>query len=97
MRCVEVRKPGTGEVIPEHPFLGSRLVGGQAQHEESVEMSYPLPRPGAMAVFEGRKGKRRRFSRTSEVTRVVLRLRIVQVTDPTATPTWENILDNLDE
>jgi hypothetical protein len=91
MVCVEVRQPAGNKVVSDHPFLGSRLVGGQIQDEHTVEMSYPLPRPGAFAVFEARKGNRRHFSRTSPVTRVVLRLRIVSVTERTAIPTWEDV------
>lgn len=89
--CVEVRKTGTTSVVHDHPFIGARLVGGQLQDDTSVEMSYPLPRPGSVAVFEARRNNRRQFSRTSVVTRVVLRLRIVTVTDPTAVPTWEQV------
>jgi hypothetical protein len=91
LHCVEVRQSGTSKVVGDHPFLGTRLVGGQIQTEQSVEMSYPFPRPGSFAVFEARKGNRRQFSRTSAVTRVVLRLRIVSVTDPAAIPTWEEV------
>ncbi len=91
MRCIEVRSTTTSKAVADHPFLGTRLVGGQAQSEQAVEMSYPMPRPGAFAVFEGRRGNRRQFSRTSPVVRVVLRLHIVTVTDPTAIPTWEEV------
>jgi hypothetical protein len=91
LHCREVRATAGGKAVADHPFLGSRLVGGQLQSEQAVEMSYPLPRPGAFAVFEARKGNRRLFSRTSAVVRVVLRLRVVTVTDPTAIPTWEQV------
>ncbi len=91
LNCIEVRQPGSGKVVSDHPFIGTRLVGGQAQDDNAVEMSYPLPRPGAFAVFEARRGNRRHFSRTSAVTRVVLRLRIVSVTDRTSIPTWEEV------
>jgi hypothetical protein len=91
LQCVEVRQTGTSKLVTDHPFIGTRLVGGQVQTEQAVEMSYPLPRPGAFAVFEAKKGNRRQFSRTSAVTRVVLRLRIVSVTDATAIPTWEEV------
>ncbi len=91
MSCIEVRSPGDDKVVRDHPFLGTRMVGGQMQDAGSVEMSYPLPRPGAFAVFESRRGQRRQFSRTSTVTRVVLRLRIVSVTDKNAVPSWEDV------
>lgn len=91
MRCVEVLAPGAAEPKAEHPFLGSRLVGGQVQHEGSIEMSYPFPRPGSFAVFEMRKGTRRQFSRTSAVERIVVRERIVTLIGPTE-PTWPDIV-----
>jgi hypothetical protein len=96
MRCVEVRTPQTSEVRSDHPFLGGRLVGGQAQ-EEAMEMSHPLPRPGAFAVFELRKKNRRQFVRTSPVDRVVLRLRIVTIADGADAPAWEDVVDADDE
>jgi hypothetical protein len=93
MRCLQVREVGGGEPKTEHPFVGARLVGGQAQ-EAAMEMSYPLPRPGAYAVFEMRKGNRRQFTRTSAVERVVLRLRIVTIADGADVPTWEDLIDD---
>lgn len=93
MRCVTVRSQEDKALVEDHPFLGTRLVGGQIKGEGSVEMSYPLPRPGSFAVFEGRRGKKRRFSRTSVVERVVLRLRVVTVTGPDATPSWEHLVN----
>lgn len=92
MRCVAVRSAADSKLIDDHPFLGTRLVGGQVKGEGTVEMSYPLPRPGSFAVFEGRKGKKRRFSRTSAVERVVLRLRVVTITGPDVTPSWEELV-----
>ena len=91
MNCIEVRQVSGGKTVPDHPFLGTRMVGGQAQDGESIEMSYPFPRPGAFAVFEAKRGNRKNFSRTSAVTRVVLRLRIVRLTDATTVPTWEDV------
>ena len=92
MRCVEVRTPQTNELRTEHPFLGARLVGGQAQ-DDAMEMSHPLPRPGAFAVFELKKKNRRHFVRTSPVDRVVLRLRIVTIADGADVPSWEDVVD----
>jgi hypothetical protein len=89
MICVEVRTPSTGEVKVDHPFLGARLVGGQLQEADAIEMSYPLPRPGSFAVFESRKHNRRTFSRTSSVERVVLRMRIVTMIEASQPPDWD--------
>lgn len=94
MRCVSVRSQQSGLEVADHPFVGTRLVGGQLKGDGSIEMSYPLPRPGSFAVFEGRRGKKRRFSRTSVVEKVVLRLRVVTVSGQDATPTWEHLADH---
>lgn len=92
MRCIAVREVGTGEAKTDHPFVGARLVGGQAQ-EAAMEMSHPLPRIGAHAVFEMRRGSRRQFTRTSPVERVVLRLRIVTIADGADVPSWEDLIE----
>jgi hypothetical protein len=91
MRCVEVREAASGARNPDHPFLGARMVGGQAQ-EHGMEISHPLPRPGSFAVFELRKGNRRQFTRTSAVERVVLRMRIVTIADGAEVPTWDQLV-----
>jgi hypothetical protein len=96
MRCTEVREVATGARKADHPFLASRLVGGQAQ-EHAMEMSHPLPRPGSCAVFEMRKGNRRHFTRTSVVERVVLRMRIVTIADGTDVPSWDQLVAEDDE
>ena len=91
MVCVEVRKTSTGAPIADHQFLGCRLVGGTLQGEQMVEMSYPLPRPGAFAVFESKKGNKRKFSRTSRVDRVVLKMRVVTITGAEEV-NWDDLL-----
>lgn len=93
MICVEVRNPATGESLADHQFLGCRLVGGTLQGEQMVEMSYPLPRPGSFAVFESKKGNRRKFSRTSRVERVVLRMRVVTITGSDEV-SWDDVLSD---
>lgn len=89
--CLEVRSRTETRVLHDHPLVGARMVGGQVHGAESVEMSYPLPRPGSLAVFEARKGKRRQYPHTSPVERVVLRLHISTVTGPGHVPTWDEI------
>ncbi len=89
--CVEVRDRSSREIVHDHPFLGMRLVGGQHREGDSIELSYPFPRPGTEAVFEKPQAKRGQFSRTSAVTRVVLRLHIVTVAPTHVVPTWEEI------
>lgn len=89
--CVSVADRATGAVDRAHPFVGYRLVGGQHRDGETFEISYPFPRPGTEAVFEHPKGTRGNFSRTSTVSRVVLRLHVVTVSPNVLVPTWSRI------
>jgi hypothetical protein len=92
MACVEVVDRATRKQVTDHPFLGLRMVGGQHRDGDSIELSHPFPRPGTEAVFEHRSGRRDgSFSRTSAVTRVILRLHIVTVAPNYVVPTWEDI------
>ena len=92
MLCVAVRERGTMRNVDAHPFLGRRLVGGQANRGATIELSYPFPRPGTEAVFEHAQDRHRGgFSQTSTVNRVVLRLHVVTVTPNTLMPTWAEI------
>jgi len=91
MLCVEVRNRAERDVVDGHPFVGMRLVGGQHREGENIELSYPFPRPGTEAVFEQTGKRRGNFSRTSPVTRVILRLHIVTVAPTYVVPTWEEI------
>ncbi|MCS6857264.1 MAG: hypothetical protein NZM37_06095 [Sandaracinaceae bacterium] len=89
--CIEVIDRATHRHLESHPLIGARLVGGQLRSGETLEISHPFPRPGAEAVFEQVKGRQVRFSRTSPVVRVVLRLRVLHVSPETGLPTWEEL------
>ncbi len=89
--CIAVIDQQTRRSHPDHALLGARLVGGQQRDGESMELSHPFPRPGSEAVFEQSKGRQVRFSQTSTVTRVVLRLRVLTVASDNLLPTWEEI------
>ena len=91
LQCLEVRSRSEAGHKRDHPMVGARLVGGQLQQNESIEMSYPLPRPGALAVFEVKKGKRRQYPRTSPVERVVMRLHISTITSSGQVPSWDDV------
>jgi hypothetical protein len=97
MLCIEVRSSASGRSVSDHPFVGTRLVGGQRQTENEVELSYPLPKPGSFAVFEARQGRKRRYSRTSAVERVVVRMRIVTITGSEYNPSLDDVADILSE
>jgi hypothetical protein len=91
LRCVQMRKPGGADVPADPRFVGARLVGGQVNTDESIEISYPFPRPGSLAVFEVSKGGAKHFHTTSAVAKVVVRLSIVTVPRSRVIPTWEEI------
>ena len=94
MECVYVRERTAPHPLPTHPFVGHRLVGGQSRQGETIQLSYPFPRPGTEDVFENPDSQRGVFSRTSTVTRVVLRLHVITVTPKAVTPTWAEIMKN---
>ncbi len=89
--CVLVTDRKSGREDREHPFIGFRLVGGQHRDGDTFELSYPFPRPGTEAVFEHPDSRRGNFSRTSTVTRVVLRLHVVTVAQSRVVPTWSDL------
>jgi hypothetical protein len=92
LRCVEVRKSPRDEPLAESQYVGARLVGGFLNSDDAVEMSYPFPRPGAMAVFETLRGRSRVYHQTTAVKRVELYLSIVTVTTRDGVPSWEEIV-----
>jgi hypothetical protein len=96
MKCIEVRDTANGVQNPEHNFLGARLVGGQSHGNQQFELSYPFPLPGNVAVFERRKGEKKLYSLTSQVTRVVIRLHLVSVPVDRVAPTWARITSSGD-
>ena len=89
--CVLVTDRKSGREDREHSFIGFKLVGGQHRDGETFELSYPFPRPGTEAVFEHPSARRGNFSRTSTVTRVVLRLHVVTVSQTRVVPTWSDL------
>jgi hypothetical protein len=91
LRCVDVIDQGSKRSVPDHALLGARLVGGQSRDGDAMELSHPFPRPGSEAVFEQSRGRQVRFSQTSSVTRVVLRLRVLSVASDSLLPAWEEI------
>lgn len=91
MVCVDVIDQSTRKSIADHSLRGARLVGGQSRDGDAMELSHPFPRPGSEAVFEQASGRHVRFSQTSTVTRVVMRLRVLTVEPEQMLPTWEDI------
>lgn len=93
LECVEVVNRATGQATTRHKIVGSRLMGGKLRRDgdRRMEVSHPLPRKGANAVFENRVGKRVSFSETSPVTRIVLRLRVVDIAPDEPQPQWEDL------
>lgn len=92
MRCVEVIDLASGRTETKHPFVGSQLVGGQLNVDDSNELTFPLPTPGAEAVFQTVDAAGRpRLSLTSRVTRVLLHVQVVRVAERQSDDTWDVI------
>jgi hypothetical protein len=92
--CVAVVTRATGAVEPTHPLRGARLTGGERRHKDShhVDVYLPLPAPGSEAVFRSDAGPQPgRFTKTSVVERVVLRLRGVRIAAPPGQP-WDALV-----
>lgn len=91
LHCVDVIDQASKKSLLDHPLRGARLVGGQIREGDTMELSHPFPRPGSEAVFEQAQGRHVRFSQTSGVTRVVMRLRVLTVAPDQLLPTWEEV------
>lgn len=93
LKCIEVRNRNDGVVNAEHASLGARLVGGQRRNESGliIEVSHPFPEIGGAAVFATGLGSRLRVSETSDVSRVVIRQRVVSVGPNGELPSWDEI------
>jgi|SoiMethySBSTD1v2_1073268.scaffolds.fasta_scaffold04902_4 hypothetical protein len=92
MCCFEVIDLASGQVQSQHPFIGARLVGGQRRMGEDSELSFPLPVPGADAVFQKHDpAKGIRLAVTSAVTRVILHVHRVEVRGPDRDQAWGKI------
>jgi hypothetical protein len=94
MRCFDVIDRVTFRPDLSHGLLGATLVGGQRRVGGALELSHPFPLPGTEAVFEqSLQGQAARFSYSSTVSRVVLRLRqlSVEATTGGAAP-WDSLV-----
>jgi hypothetical protein len=92
LSCIEVIDLASGQTEAKHPFLGASLVGGQARTQAGTELTFPLPTPGAEAVFQAIDAQQRiRLSITSRVTRVILHVQRVQVGTEQRDSTWDQI------
>jgi hypothetical protein len=92
LHCREIRKSLHDEPLSQSQYIGARLVCGYLSRNGELEMSYPFPRPGSMAVFETVRGKSIVYHRTTVVTRVELDLSIITVPTKQGVPSWEDIM-----
>ena len=94
MTCITVIDRQSDRPQDEHPVLGATLVGGQLRGAGGAieQVAHPYPRIGMTAVFTKKMGTRMSYSETSSVTRVLLRLRLVEVGTDAATPDWDDIV-----
>ncbi|MAQ14024.1 MAG: hypothetical protein CMN30_04415 [Sandaracinus sp.] len=88
MKCVQVIDRLSDKAV-DHELLGARLAGGQSQHDDALEITYPVPRPGNEAVFE--RPERKGYITTSTVLRVVLRVRVLTVPHDLGKQTWDEV------
>jgi len=96
MRCFAVTDKGSGRPSPDHRLLGACLAGGQLHAGEALQLTYPIPQPGVMAVFEVGEGPAAEYTTTSEVERVVLRLSVFTLAEPEeAPPKWHALRGSL--
>lgn len=92
LKCIEVIDLASGRTESNHPFVGAQLVGGQIRVEDNNELTFPLPTPGAEAVFQHMDAAGRpRLSLTSRVTRVLLHVQVVRVDERQRDDTWDVI------
>jgi len=91
--CIHVLSREDRQNEPTHSLHGARLLGGKVVGATGgpAELSHPLPRRGAMAVFERRVGRRVSLSETSEVDGILLRLRVVDVSAPQGARLWRKV------
>jgi len=91
--CMHVLDAETRQIEPSHSLHGARLLGGKVPETSggAAELSHPLPRRGAYAVFERRVGRRVNLSETSEVSGILIRLRVVDVSEPQGARVWRKV------
>jgi hypothetical protein len=92
--CIAVVTRATGAVEGTHPLRGARLTGGERRHKDShhLEVYFPLPAPGSEGVFRTDVGTQPgRFTKTSVIERVVLRLRRVRIAAAQGQP-WDALV-----
>jgi hypothetical protein len=100
LRCMAVIDRERGTQDARHRFLGARLMGGEHKIDDRRAFSYPLPVPGGEAVFQVAAGS---YGHTSRVERVLLRVRVTELTIAQAgesaemTAVWQRIGKKLSE
>jgi len=98
LKCIHVCEREDRQLLPEHSLIGSRLLGGKLDGEsgEVAELSHPLPRRGASAVFERSVGRRVALAETSPVEDILLRLRVVDVKSKPGARVWRQVTGKRD-
>lgn len=92
LRCIDVIDLTTGQTDHRHPFLGGQLVGGQKRNGDTTELTFPLPVPGADAMFQtGAAGGHARLMVTSRVTRVMMLVQVVRASQADVASTLDFI------
>lgn len=91
--CLAVRDRISGRQLDHHEALGAKLVGGQLRAPSGAieRVTHPFPIAGDAAVFVQKLGKRLKYAETSEVVRVIVRQRVLEVGPGNTAPSWDSM------
>lgn len=93
LKCIAIVMRETSEPDADTRLVGAQLAGGETRRSEEglVDLYYPLPVPGCIAVFNDTTRYRKIVGHTSRVERVVLRVRKARVRDSEADESWDSV------
>jgi hypothetical protein len=93
LKCIAVVVRDTGEPDTETRLIGAHLSGGESRRSEEdvIDLFYPLPVPGCVAVFNDTTKYRKVMGHTTRVERVVLRVHKTRVRGGEADESWDSV------
>jgi len=89
--CFDVIERSGGRSCPDNALIGAQLTGGQRRVEGNIELVHPFPLPGTDAVFRHLAQRHGRFGQTSRVERVLLRMRVTNMSLTAGEANWDKI------
>lgn len=88
--CIETSSRNPHRPTAPVHLIGTRLIGSQCRDGDEFSVSFPYPVPGMEAVFQLGEGEK--FINTSKVERVMLRVRMTNLTmGANQSPDWSKI------